>query len=115
MPRGDGTGPMAAGPMTGRAAGYCAGYGVPGFANRPAGFGLGMGWGPRRGGGRGRSARFWGYGPAYGVTPSAPVDPVQTQRLEKDALSRQVQTLEQQLHHMKQRLEELDRTEEQSE
>jgi hypothetical protein len=33
MPRGDGTGPMGMGPMTGRGAGYCAGYPVPGFMN----------------------------------------------------------------------------------
>ena len=33
MPRGNGTGPMGLGPMTGRAAGYCAGYGVPGYMN----------------------------------------------------------------------------------
>jgi uncharacterized protein DUF5320 len=32
MPGGDGTGPMGMGPMTGRAAGYCAGNGAPGFA-----------------------------------------------------------------------------------
>jgi len=33
MPRGDGTGPAGLGPMTGRGAGYCAGFGVPGFVN----------------------------------------------------------------------------------
>jgi hypothetical protein len=33
MPRGDGTGPMGMGPMTGRAAGFCAGYPTPGFMN----------------------------------------------------------------------------------
>jgi len=33
MPFGDGTGPAGLGPMTGRAAGYCAGYGVPGYMN----------------------------------------------------------------------------------
>ncbi len=33
MPYGDGTGPLGMGPMTGRAAGYCAGYTAPGFAN----------------------------------------------------------------------------------
>jgi hypothetical protein len=33
MPRGDGTGPRGLGPMTGRAAGYCAGYPTPGFMN----------------------------------------------------------------------------------
>ena len=33
MPGGDGTGPGGMGPMTGRAAGYCAGYPVPGYMN----------------------------------------------------------------------------------
>lgn len=33
MPGGDRTGPMGMGPMTGRAAGYCAGYPVPGYTN----------------------------------------------------------------------------------
>lgn len=33
MPGGDGTGPMGMGPMTGRGAGYCAGFEVPGYAN----------------------------------------------------------------------------------
>ena len=33
MPRGDGTGPQGMGPVTGRAAGYCAGYGIPGYTN----------------------------------------------------------------------------------
>ena len=31
MPRGNGTGPAGMGPMTGRAMGYCGGYGGPGF------------------------------------------------------------------------------------
>ena len=33
MPRGKGTGPAGLGPMTGRAAGYCAGYSMPGYMN----------------------------------------------------------------------------------
>ena len=33
MPFGDGTGPMGLGPMTGRAAGYCAGFPMPGYMN----------------------------------------------------------------------------------
>jgi len=33
MPGGDRTGPAGMGPMTGRAAGYCAGYPVPGYLN----------------------------------------------------------------------------------
>ena len=40
MPGGDGTGPAGMGPMTGRAAGYCAGYPVPGYMNPAAGRGL---------------------------------------------------------------------------
>ena len=57
MPRGDRTGPGGAGPMTGRAAGYCAGYSVPGFTNPIGGYGRGWGRGRGRGFGRG-----WGRG-----------------------------------------------------
>ena len=45
MPRGDRTGPWGAGPMTGRAAGYCAGYSVPGYMNPVGGYGRGFGRG----------------------------------------------------------------------
>ncbi len=34
MPGGDGTGPWGFGPMTGRGAGFCAGFPVPGYMNR---------------------------------------------------------------------------------
>jgi hypothetical protein len=47
MPLGDRTGPRGMGPMTGRAAGYCAGYGMPGYMNPVPGrgwFGGGRGW-----------------------------------------------------------------------
>lgn len=33
MPRGDRTGPTGQGPLTGRGAGYCAGFRLPGFLN----------------------------------------------------------------------------------
>jgi hypothetical protein len=33
MPGGDGTGPLGFGPMTGRSAGFCAGYSTPGYTN----------------------------------------------------------------------------------
>ncbi|MDD5020219.1 MAG: DUF5320 domain-containing protein [Candidatus Omnitrophica bacterium] len=61
MPRGDGTGPVGLGPMTGRAAGYCAGFGIPGYINTIPGRGRGF-FG--RGGGRGW--RHWYY--ATGLT-----------------------------------------------
>ena len=41
MPGRDGTGPLGAGPMTGKGAGNCVGY----AANRGTGFGRGMGGG----------------------------------------------------------------------
>jgi len=37
MPLGDGTGPAGLGPMTGRAAGYCAGFPMPGYINPAVG------------------------------------------------------------------------------
>jgi hypothetical protein len=68
MPGGDGTGPGGMGPMTGRAAGFCAGYPVPGFMN-PIGGRLGLGLGRGRGMGRGMGRRpFNGYqSPGYGA------------------------------------------------
>jgi len=46
MPFGDGTGPRGMGPMTGRQAGYCSGFGRPGFTNQiPRRGWLGLGWG----------------------------------------------------------------------
>jgi len=78
MPGGDGTGPAGMGPMTGRAAGFCAGYPVPGYMNPVGGRGyFGMGRGGGRGGGWGRRNMFYATGlpgwqrfgsgyPAYG-------------------------------------------------
>jgi hypothetical protein len=50
MPFRDGRGPAGMGPMTGRGAGFCAGYPVPGYMNQMpgrwfSGFGLGHGGG----------------------------------------------------------------------
>ena len=70
MPGGDGTGPGGLGPMTGRAAGLCAGYSAPGYMNPIAGRGY---WGRGRGFGRGFGrGRGWGRGySAYGGYPYA--------------------------------------------
>ena len=65
MPRGDRTGPWGAGPMTGRAAGYCAGYSVPGFMNPIGGYGRGWGRGRGRGYGRGLGRGFGRGGYVY--------------------------------------------------
>ncbi|MBC7248832.1 MAG: DUF5320 domain-containing protein [Anaerolineae bacterium] len=112
MPRGDRTGPMGMGPMTGRAAGYCAGYGVPGYANPIPGRGYGMGWGG--GWGRGWRWRHWyyatglpgwarfGYAPAYG--PYAPP----TREQEAEMLKEQAEWLKGQLDAISKRIAELE-------
>jgi len=70
MPWGDRTGPWGRGPRTGRQAGFCAGYPVPGYMNDDVpGFGRGQGFG--RGYGRGRgmgrgSGRGFGGGRGFG-------------------------------------------------
>jgi hypothetical protein len=121
MPGGDRTGPMGMGPMTGRRAGYCAGFAVPGFMNPGFGFG-GGGWG--RGGGRGRGRRnlFYATGltgwqraamgwPAGGfVGPNAApfIGTPPTKEQEMELLHRQAEMLQSQLDEVKQRLAELE-------
>jgi hypothetical protein len=56
MPFGNGRGPSGMGPMTGRAAGFCAGYSLPGYANPIPGRGF---WGSGFGRGGGRGHRRW--------------------------------------------------------
>ena len=78
MPFGDGTGPRGMGPMTGRGAGFCAGFGRPGFANPIRGRGgFGFGWRRPYGrpyfGGYGFSAPYMSYGsPQYGTGYNMP-------------------------------------------
>lgn len=100
MPGGDGTGLMGAGPMTGRAAGYCAGPAGPGYAN--PGFGGGFGFG-RRGGFRGRG-RGWARPAAF----YGPVEmPTQTPQQELDSLKQQAQQLHNNLEQLNSRIEQL--------
>jgi len=73
MPRGDGTGPAGLGPMTGRAAGYCAGHPVPGYMNPMPGRWAGAGaWGavsPYAGTAYGYPASPTPQGYGYGMVP----------------------------------------------
>ena len=95
MPRGDGTGPMGEGPMTGRGAGLCAGNVQPGFAGGQAGRGFGPGFGGRgfagdrrfAGGGRGYRNRVYPTqgGAGFAAQPMAADPAVQRQGLEQQA------------------------------
>lgn len=110
MPGGDGTGPMGQGPMTGRGAGYCAGLGMPGYANR--GFGYGMGCGFGRGGGRGFRHRFWATGlprwarPGWEMGAYAAPQP-QTSQDELEMLKAQSEQMQQNLQQIQQRIDQL--------
>ncbi len=114
MPRGDGTGPTGLGPMTGRRAGFCAGYGMPGYAN--AGWGRGRG-----GGGRGWRNRYYATGlpgwsrgrwpGPWGPTPYAPPAPwpqeTQVEVNDVAALREQAGYREEALENVRKRLGEL--------
>ena len=118
MPRGDRTGPAGMGPMTGRAAGFCGGYNVPGYMNPVGGRGFfGRGMGRRGGSGRGRGFGWAGAGygmPAWGAAANpyayggAPFAPAVTAEQELDGLKGQAEYLEDHLDEIKKRIEELD-------
>lgn len=123
MPRGDRTGPVGMGPMTGRAAGYCTGYPEPGFMNPIGGRGYrGRGRGFWcRGGGRG--FRHWYYAtglPGWARAPysypamDAPADPYGpypgqgiTAKQELQGLKQQAEYFESSLNEIKKRIQEL--------
>ncbi|MBI4725702.1 DUF5320 domain-containing protein [candidate division TA06 bacterium] len=114
MPRGDGTGPRGMGPMTGRAAGFCAGYSMPGYTN-PA---FGRGWGMDRGGfgrgfgggGRGWRNQFYATGlpgwMRFGTSPASM--PEITPEQEKMILKNQAEALQVEVDAIKKRLAEIE-------
>jgi hypothetical protein len=122
MPRGDGTGPMGMGAMTGRGAGWCAGFGTPGYANSIPWRGFGMGFGRGRGffGGRGGGRgwrnmyyatglpgwmRYGGYSAPYVYqAPYMKPDP----EMEKQTLRNQADALQSELDFIRKRLDELE-------
>jgi hypothetical protein len=71
MPGRDRTGPLGAGPRTGRGLGYCSGYNRPGFTNPNPVFRGGLGFG-RRGMGRGWRHRFYATGIPGRATYTSP-------------------------------------------
>ena len=120
MPGGDRTGPMGMGPMTGRAAGFCAGYPVPGYMNPMSGRGFGRGFG--RGRGRGWRHRYWaagfpgwaggGWASPWGFYPpssyAVPNAPTVTREQELEALKAQADQYQRTLGEIQKRIEELE-------
>lgn len=107
MPAGDHTGPLGAGPRTGRGMGYCSGYARQGAVNPAPGLGLGRGFGGGLGPGRaygrgmgmgmGRGFRCAG---AWGFNPYPSVD-------EETALAQEAGFLEADLASLRERLDRL--------
>lgn len=119
MPRGDGTGPMGLGPMTGRALGFCAGYSTPGYINSAPGRGY---WGRGKGfyghGGRGRGNWYCAPGraggqrasmgvPAFGGAYTYPHEMPLGQ--EADVLRKEAEFLKKQLEDIQCRIEVLEK------
>jgi hypothetical protein len=118
MPGGDRTGPMGMGPMTGRGAGFCAGFPTPGFMRA----GLGGAWfGRGRGGGRGwrnwfyatgltgwQRAAMGGLGLAAASLFARPfASPGATEEQELDLLKQQAEQLSGALDEVKKRIDQL--------
>lgn len=108
MPWGDGTGPKGFGSMTGRGAGFCAGYNRPDYMNngprRGAGRGLGRGRGRgvgRRGAGRQEMNRR---APAYRPVNNSNVDQTEA---EVNYLQQEKRALENELEAIQERISEL--------
>lgn len=105
MPRGDRTGPMGAGPMTGRRAGYCSGYNMPGFAN-PAMSPFGMGFG-YRGGGRGWRNMFYATGlpgwQRFGYEAPTPQQEAESLKTQADLLKDQLDAIDKRLKELEQK------------
>lgn len=103
MPRGDRTGPTGAGMMTGRRAGYCAGFGNPGYMNSTVP-GRGFGF---AGGGRGWCNMFYATGvpgwQRFGYPSVSPQD-------ETESLKTQAGWLKDQLDAINKRIEDLEST-----
>ena len=105
MPRGDGTGPFGQGSMTGRGAGDCVEYLVPGCASSPA-LGRGPGGGRGAGSGRGHRNRFCATGVPFracGPRPEqtlGPQEDVSLLKSEAERLRSMLETIERRLEQL---------------
>jgi hypothetical protein len=98
MPGGDRTGPLGAGPRSGRGMGFCSGYDRPGFVNLASSFRGRLGFG-RGGGGRGWRHRTFATGvPGWAAT---------TTEQETADVKAQADWLKGQLDAIQKRIEEL--------
>jgi len=112
MPGGDGRGPMGLGPMTGRGAGFCAGYPYPGYMNaipgrgRGRGFGRGFGRSFGRGFGWGRD-NSWGH-PYYAYPQNYPYQQNIDSASEAEMLKTEAEYLKEEMKAINDRIKDLE-------
>ena len=107
MPLGDRAGPAGLGPMTGRGAGYCAGYSVPGYMNRVLGRGGGFGRSWDRGSGWRRAGYAYGANCGYAAPYPAYPERISPEQ-ETGMLTEQAKALENELKLIRKRVGELE-------
>lgn len=101
MPRGDRTGPVGNGPMTGRGTGWCAGFQSPGFAN--------AGYGCRGGRGFGHGFRnMYKMTGQPGWVREDNSGAASDEKAQKKALERQAKYLEEELNRVRETLNDFD-------
>jgi hypothetical protein len=102
MPRGDGSGPTGMGPMSGRGAGFCAGFNTPGYMAQGCGRGFGMGL--RRGFG----GRFGFRGGMAGAQRAVGDFSQMSRDQEIEILKNQANSLKDALENVQKKLEEIE-------
>ena len=107
MPRGDGTGPNGQGPMTGRGAGYCAGFNTQGYANPMPRRGMGFGRGRGFGNGFGFRRSFASAQPVYQQPELTKEQETQILEQEAKAVEEEQKSLKQEMDAIKKRIEDL--------
>ena len=105
MPRGDGTGPMSQGPMTGRNAGFCAGFPAPGYRHPAPRSARSFG----RKGGQGYRYMYYATGlPGWMRFGYKDADPEYGREQKKKLLEQQANHLETMLNDIKKRIKALE-------
>lgn len=103
MPGGDRTGPRGEGPMTGRRAGFCAGFDSPGFVNSFSRRGLRRGVGFGRG--RGFGKRCWGYNPYFRSSLPTKKEEIELLKEERGYLEKDIKSIDERIKKLKEKKE----------
>ncbi len=96
---------MGMGAMTGRGAGFCAGFGVPGYANQAPGRGMGRGRGFRGFAGSAGAGRGW---QMNSTLPPSDYNHPPTQQDELSVLKSRLHYFTEALENVGKRIEELE-------